>query len=333
MKQGIVYAVVAVVIVVGVLMAATPLRHRVRDLAANLKTITADTGDVMAGATYQRFKARRDAIATMHSALLAMTTAESAFVADSGRPTTVFLDRYRFPNDRYNLGPTVEIQRDRWIARIGNTHTTIQCTLTAMLDTVTERYHPGVPVCAEWTAGDSIAINNTPPRVPYIVENSCGGEGCAITGTWAACSTLTARESKEVGAAPVFTIHPGERFTGLKGDLHVDVAGMVGFRHAMVHAPEPGGATIQFTPADTLYLLNSQGEGYWTSYFRGQVGVGYQFWGDASDPEDTAILLRRTQTVLWMRVRNAAGQEGWIVADYFKMATGRRGNWLERCLQ
>ena len=90
-------------------------------------------------------------------------------------------------------------------------------------------------------------VNNTPPKVPYVVENSCGGEGCATTGTWVACSTLTARESKEVRAAPVFTFHPGERFSALKSDMHVDVAGMVGFRHPMVHAPEPGGATIQFT--------------------------------------------------------------------------------------
>ncbi|HXO86818.1 MAG TPA: hypothetical protein VN803_14950, partial [Gemmatimonadales bacterium] len=161
---GIVYGVVAAMIVAGVLLAATPLRHRVRELAADLEIINADTGDVMAGATYQRFKARRDAIATMHSALLAMAAAESAFVADSGRPTNTFLGPYAFPNDRSNLGPTIEIQRDRWIARIGNTHTTMQCTLTAMLDTVTERYHPGVPVCAEWTAGDSFAIaNDTAP--------------------------------------------------------------------------------------------------------------------------------------------------------------------------
>jgi hypothetical protein len=70
MKQGIVYVVVAVVIVVGVLMAATPLRHRVRDLAADLKIINADTGDVVASATYQRFATRREAYRRRKTALL-----------------------------------------------------------------------------------------------------------------------------------------------------------------------------------------------------------------------------------------------------------------------
>jgi len=150
--------VIGTLVVIGVVFAARPVQRRFNELRSEQALISGDTGDVMASATYQRFKARREAIAAMRSALLAMAAAESTFVADSGRPTSSFLGRYAFPNDRYNLGPTVEIQRDRWIARAGNNHTTIQCTLTAMLDTVTWRYHPGVPVCAEWTAGDSFTL-------------------------------------------------------------------------------------------------------------------------------------------------------------------------------
>lgn len=153
-----------VVVIAGAFVVARPLMQRADELRSDFRAISGDTGDVMASATYQRFKTRRDAIAAMRSALLAVAAAESAFVADSGRPTTSFLGRYAFPNDKSNLGPTVEIQRDRWIARTGNVHTSMQCTLTAMLDTVTWRYHPGAPVCAEWTAGDSFAIaNDTAP--------------------------------------------------------------------------------------------------------------------------------------------------------------------------
>lgn len=370
MKQGTVYLVVAATIVAGVLMAATPLRHRVRELAADLKIINADTGDVMASATYQRFQARREGIAAMRSALLAMAAAESTFVADSGRPTSSFLGRYAFRNDRYNLGPTIEIQRDRWIARTGNSHTSIQCTLTAMLDTVTWRYHPGVPVCAEWTAEDSFAIandtaqrhgniptpeappvaavphkrldwgpvNNTPPRMPFIRKETCEGEGCTITGTWAACSTVVARADKRLDAASVFTIHPRERFTALTADLHVLEPGIVAFRRPFtttIPIDEAGLVDITFSPADTLFVLNYLGEGAVVWRYRGSTMVGDMFWGSDRPPaaRDTFGLVRPGRTVWWVRVRNTTGQEGWIVGDYDKMATGGYMDENERCLR
>jgi hypothetical protein len=107
----------------------------------------------MASATYQRFAARREAVATMRAALLGLAAAESMYVADSGSRTTTswFIGRYAFVNDKSNVGPTMQILRDRWVATIGNVHTTMTCTITAMLDTATWRYHAGEPVCVEWT--------------------------------------------------------------------------------------------------------------------------------------------------------------------------------------
>jgi len=153
-----IYAVAALIVIVAVSAAVPPLRQRARQLAADFKIINADTGDVMSSATYQRFAARREAVAAMRNALLGMATAESTFVADSGRPTTRwFMGRYAFVNDKSNVGPSIEIQRDRWVAKVGNIHTSMSCTLTAMLDTTTWRYHAGEPVCAGWTAADSLA--------------------------------------------------------------------------------------------------------------------------------------------------------------------------------
>jgi len=65
MKRGILYVVAAVIVLFGVSAAVTPLRQRARQLAADLKIINADTGDVMSSATYQRFAARREAVTTM----------------------------------------------------------------------------------------------------------------------------------------------------------------------------------------------------------------------------------------------------------------------------
>lgn len=373
MKRGIIYVVATVIVVAGVAAAVTPVRQRVRQIAADLKIINADTGDVMSSATYQRFAARREAVAAMRAGLLGLAAAESTFVADSGRTTSSFIGRYAFVNDKSNLGPSIEIMRDRWVAKTGNIHTDMSCTLTAMLDTTTWRYHAGEPVCAGWTPAESTAlanapvpinpapepppppeparaprqhrdwgpINNKPPSMPYIVKNACEGEGCARAGTWAACSDVVALREKRVGAPVVFTIHGGQKFTALTIDLHVEVPGMVVFRHAMSNSPEREGDqvdSIAFTPADTLYLLNSHGEGYLVWWFRGQAAEGYQFWRDIDEdevtkyPADTAVLVRRPKTIPWVRARNAAGQEGWIVLDYQKMATGGYMDEIERCL-
>jgi hypothetical protein len=370
MKRAVVSIVLVAGITVGVLLAARPLARRFGEIRSDLAIARSDTGEVMASATYQRFKARREAIATMRSALFAVAAAESTFVADSGRPTSSFIGRYAFPNDRFNLGPTVEIQRDRWIARIGNNHTSIQCTLTAMLDPVTWRYHPGAPVCAGWTAAESLAtandpaheygytpapeappapvephkrldwgpVNNTPPRMPFIRKETCEGEGCTITGTWAACSTVVARADKRLDAASVFTIHPRERFTALTADLHVLEPGIVAFRRPFtttIPIDEAGLVDITFSPADTLFVLNYLGEGGVVWRYRGSTMRGEVFWGSyrPAAARDTFGLVRPGKTVWWVRARNAAGQEGWIVGDYYKMATGGYMDEIERCVR
>ena len=153
MKRVILYVMAAVIVVAGLGAAVTRLRQPARELAADLKIINADTGDVMSSANYQRFAARPEAVATMRAALLGLAAAESMYVADSGGRTTTswFIGRYAFVNDKSNVGPTMQILRDRWVATIGNVHTTMTCTITAMLDTATWRYHAGEPVCVEWT--------------------------------------------------------------------------------------------------------------------------------------------------------------------------------------
>src|SRR6266852_4056292 len=354
MKRVILYVMGAVIVVAGLSAAVTRLRQPARELAADLKIINADTGDVKSSATYQRFAARREAVAAMRAGLLGLATAESTYLADSGRTTSSFIGRYAYPNDKSNLGPSIEIMRDRWVAKTGNIHTDMSCTLTAMLDTTTWRYHAGQPVCAGWTAADSMAlasapvpitpvpepeppteplraprhhhdwgpINNTPPPIPYIVKNACDGEGCLRPGTWAPYSDVAALREKLLNAPVVVTIRGADKFTALTIDLHVEAPGMVVFRQTMSNPPGREGTqvdSIAFTPSDTLYLLNSLGEGYWVWWFRGQLGQGYEFWRDRKNPADPAVLVRWPNAIHWVRARNTAGQEGWIVFDYEKL--------------
>ena len=137
-----------VALLVVLVLLAGPRCKQTKEFRAELDKVRADTGDVMSSATYQRFAARREAVSAMRNALLALAAAESAFVADSGRPTTFFEGKYRFQNDPSNLPPTIQIGPDRWFATISNQHTSMTCKITAMLDTSSGRYHPGAPVCA-----------------------------------------------------------------------------------------------------------------------------------------------------------------------------------------
>jgi hypothetical protein len=376
MKRAIIF-VVAAVVLVGLAAATRSLRQRVSETAADLKLINGDTGDVMASATYQRFARRREAVASMQAALLQVGAIESTFVADSGRPTVSLFGRY-VSKDRYLLGPSVSIQRDHWVATVSHQNATMSCSLTAMVDpttfdSITWRYQVGKPVCVGWSAESTALanapvpinptpvpapgpaspaeplraprhhrdwgpVNNRPPSVPYIVKNACEGEGCARAGTWAACSDVVALREKRLDAPVVFTIHGAEKFTALTIDLHVDVPGVVVFRHAMSNPPGREGDqvdSIAFTPSDTLYLLNSLGEGDWVWWFRGQLVQGYEFWRDIKHDQvaDSAVLVRRPKTIRWVRVRNAAGQEGWLVGDYQRMATGGYMDELDRCLR
>jgi len=376
MKRAIIF-VVAAVVLVGLAAATRSLRQRVSETAADLKLINGDTGDVMASATYQRFAVRREAVHDMQAALLHVAHAESVWVADSGRPTTR-LTLQEIAMDPNKVRLSVWILRDRWVATAGSFvgNTTMSCMITAMLDTVTWRYHAGQPVCAEASFDDTVfalfppppapvpkdpapepqapadplraprhhrdwgPVNNRPPVMPYIVKNACEGEGCAGSGTWAACIDVAALREKRLGAPVVFTVQGGEKFTALTIDIHVEAPGLVVFRHPMSNRSDEGNEvdSIAFTPADTLYLLNSHGEGYLVWWFRGQAGEGYQFWRDIDAnevtkyPADTAVLVRRPKTTHWVHARNAAGQEGWIVFDYQKMATGGYMDELERCL-
>ena len=158
MKRAIIYVVAAGIVVFGVSAAVTPLRQRARQIAADLRLINADTGDVMASATYQRFAVRREAVHDMQAALLQVAHAESVWVADSGRPTT-FLTLRDIAIDPNKVRVSVWILRDRWVATAGSYvgNTTMSCMITAKLDTLTWHYHPGQPVCAEASFEDTVA--------------------------------------------------------------------------------------------------------------------------------------------------------------------------------
>ena len=367
MKRVLPYGIIAALIVAAVVSFGPSLRQRFGELHSDVSKIRGDTGDVMASATYQRFAARREAVGAMREALARIAAAESAFVADSGRPTSVFLDKYRFANDPANLGPTIEIQRDGWVARVQNNHTTITCTLTAMFDTLSGQYHPGTPVCAGWSPEESLAavattepqpstpgrrvidrashpgpVNNTPPPMPWVLEGICPDGSCRF-GQWTACSTIVVTRDKRRGSPTLVTLRRGDEFTALSADALVQRPGLVGFRNAFTEALEKQDATgpvitfYHFTPGDTLYPLVQTAERQVVFWFRGAADTGADFWRPdpavyRRDALEASVLIRAPTWTSWVRVRDVDGREGWAVYDAEKLARTTADDVAQACL-
>jgi hypothetical protein len=172
------------------------------------------------------------------------------------------------------------------------------------------------------SAGAQTPLRNPAPPTPWIVSGACPGEGCTF-GVWTACTTLVARKEKRADAPAAFILHRGDQVRVVTGDVHVEVPGMVVFRDTLTYVPESGAPspdTVRFARSDTLYLLNYLGEGSLVWWLHGRADTGQVFWWEWPEPNpdlaDRAVLVRRTRAPWWVRLRSAAGAEGWLVPGF-----------------
>ena len=163
-----------------------------------------------------------------------------------------------------------------------------------------------------------VVEGNPEPKMPMIYKDVCPGEGCEF-GEWLTCDTL--RVFSQAGKNPktAFMLHRGDKFTAVTGDVHLEQAGMVVF-HSIVKVNEEG-LNFIFTPADTLYPLLYEGEGFGSWYFRGKERGGFFFFGNGGqDAADISVtggvsgyeVVRPIISDWWVKVRAKDGREGWI---------------------
>jgi len=165
MKRVLLYGLVVALFAAAVFSFTPSLRQRFGQLRSDVATIRGDTGDVMASATYQRFANRREAVSAMKAALLEVAQIESLWIADSGRPTTTLPPGgVRFDSNRIRV--SIWLLRDRWVATAGSYqfNVTMTCMITAMLDSATERYAPGAPVCGDVNFDESVHALMSPGK-------------------------------------------------------------------------------------------------------------------------------------------------------------------------
>jgi hypothetical protein len=159
-----------------------------------------------------------------------------------------------------------------------------------------------------------IGPRNPPPPVPYVVRDMCPAEGCQF-GEWLACGTYNVRAAERTDAPTVFTLQHGELFTALTGNLHVERPGMIVFRDMVRVRDGRDTITRVFTPADTLFTLYYEGEGFGKWYLHGREESAAWFFPydrDSVSHDQKIHRVRKHRTVWWVRVRNAQGEEGWL---------------------
>jgi hypothetical protein len=163
-----------------------------------------------------------------------------------------------------------------------------------------------------------VVEGNPEPPMPKIYKDVCPGEGCSF-GEWMTCDTLSAFTSAGDNPKAAFLLHRGDRFTAVTGDVHIKQAGKVVFtRNVKV---EDEGTKFFFTPADTLYPLLYEGEGFGSWYFRGKESGGFFFFGNANQEATDIpvvagvsgyVVVRPIISEWWVKVRAKNGREGWL---------------------
>ena len=164
-----------------------------------------------------------------------------------------------------------------------------------------------------------VVEGNPEPPMPKIYKDVCPGEGCSF-GEWLTCDTLRVFTEAADNPKTAFMLHRGDKFAAVTGDVRIKQAGKVVFKRNVKVDEE--GMHFFFTPADTLFPLLYEGEGFGSWYFRGKESGGFFFFGNA-DQEATDVpvvaseggyeVVRPIDSEWWVKVRAKNGREGWII--------------------
>lgn len=125
----------------------SPIARVREDVATAARGLTDESDKLSDAALWQRHQAVHDAIQTMRQDLLRLVVAESAFMADSGRPTVTPMPPYWAGPSPGVVGPSIRLTRDGWWATVNHTRAAIECAVVVGPDTTIHNAPPGQPTC------------------------------------------------------------------------------------------------------------------------------------------------------------------------------------------
>jgi hypothetical protein len=140
-----------------------------------------------------------------------------------------------------------------------------------------------------------------------VARGICPFEGCAY-GAWVARSRLTAYAAEGDTSKIAFAVAPGERFTALRGDVHIVKLGLI-----MVTAPVEGPAGHALQKGDRVYVLSYRGEGMYDVWHDGKLMTLEAFWEPLAPAARAAGVVRaRPEMMWWVLIKTRAGRQGWL---------------------
>ncbi len=128
-------------------------RAQIEDATQGL-AVESDSGQTQAG--LQRFRARREAVAAMRADLRRLVALETAFIADSGQPTSNFFPpHFQVTSGKGQSESRLEMIRvwgPSWWATMHNVYIGITCWVYVGPDTTMSHSPSGEPACASDSA-------------------------------------------------------------------------------------------------------------------------------------------------------------------------------------
>lgn len=162
-------------------------------------------------------------------------------------------------------------------------------------------------------AGCAHAPDATPPLTDgvYISKGICFGEGDCFR-HWRAIEPTPLHERPDPAAPVLATVAPDEWVETVEGQFRfMPLRGVV---HTATKKPP-------LAVGDVVYMLEPQGEGYYTLWRRGKTLDHDWAEGDEGEPITwDAAATPPSDVVLgwWVRLRRANGQSGWVKDPQFE---------------
>lgn len=157
------------------------------------------------------------------------------------------------------------------------------------------------------------------PPIPFIDRDVCPGEGCHF-GRWIADEPITVYSVEGEPDRIAFVIEQDESYVAETGNMWIQRPGLVRITKAVeLGSPVDDGTApaLTLSPGDTLAVLTRLGEGWYHVWREDAVYLVKVCWTRNVDPTSAqsqacGILIDECDCQWWIRVRNNAGDVGWI---------------------
>lgn len=171
----------------------------------------------------------------------------------------------------------------------------------------------------------SAASSEAPPleNGVYVAHGICFGEwGCDYS-HWRAAEPIALHERPDPASPVIANVPRGAWLTALEGQLRfIPLRGVV---RTATDTPQ----NVRLEVSDVVYMLEPQGEGYYTFWRRGARFGSTWIEGEDDEPitwDAPAAPLPGAVTGQWRRFRTESGQTGWAEGGQYECMSDRSGD-------